>query len=115
MKPLTIFIPQVFELLSRLEPPLSQWCRDNWQSTIRHLVRVHPDYEDLEQWLGRETADFTYNDANGDLTTLLIDRGYLGREEWHAERPKYYIEVKATPGHLDTPFFVSKKQYKRVR
>ena len=65
--------------------------------------------------MGRETADFTYNDVNGDLTTLLIDREYLGHEEWQAERPKYYIEVKATTGSLDTPLFVSRNQYNRVR
>jgi hypothetical protein len=66
-------------------------------------------------WQGRETADITYDDTEGELTAMLIDRGYLDDDEWQAARPKYYIEVKATTGSLEAPFYMSKNQYKRVR
>lgn len=69
----------------------------------------------MEPWLGRETADITYNDTEGDFTSMLIEHGYLNRDEWQAARPRYYIEVKATTGPLEAPFFMSKNQYKRVR
>lgn len=69
----------------------------------------------MEPWTGRETADITYNDTEGELTSALIDLGYLDRFEWRARRPMYYIEVKATTGNLEAPFYMSKNQYKRVR
>lgn len=69
----------------------------------------------MNAWRGRETADLTYEDTNGDLTALLIDDGYFDSEEWEDARPKYYIEVKTTTGPCDTPFYMSKHQYQRVR
>jgi hypothetical protein len=66
-------------------------------------------------WLGRETADITYDDTEGDLTVMLIEHGYLNCDEWQAARPRYYIEVKATTGPLEAPLYMSKNQYKRVR
>jgi hypothetical protein len=69
----------------------------------------------MEPWLGRETADITYDDIEGDFTAMLIERGYLSRDLWQAARPRYYIEVKATTGALEVPFYMSKNQYKRVR
>jgi hypothetical protein len=38
---------QVFEILSRLTPALPGFSRENWQSTIRHYVRIHEDYADF--------------------------------------------------------------------
>ncbi|KAJ5646964.1 hypothetical protein N7490_003336 [Penicillium lividum] len=105
----------VFELLSRLSPSLTGWGEWNWQSSIRRYVTLHPDYADMAPWYGRETADMTYDDMAGEFTALLIDREYLGAEEWADERPKYFIEVKATTGPLDQPFFMSKHQYQRMR
>lgn len=105
---------QVFELLRRLDPALTDWSDLNWQSRIRGYVTIHPDYANMEPWYGRETADITYDDNEGDFTTLLIDHGYLDAEEWRNTRPKYYIEVKTTTGPLRTPFYMSKHQYERV-
>lgn len=81
---------------------------------MRSYASAHPDYADMPAWNGRETADITYDDAAGSLTALLIDRGYLGPEEWQDARPRYFIEVKSTTGPCATPFFMSKHQYRRV-
>ncbi|KAJ6063689.1 hypothetical protein N7499_012369 [Penicillium canescens] len=105
----------VFELLTQLVPALTDWSYLNWQSTIRRYVTIHPDYANMEPWYGRETADITYDDTEGDFTALLIDNGYLDAEEWRDKRPKYYIEVKTTTGPLRTPFYMSKHQYERMR
>ncbi|KAJ5297272.1 uncharacterized protein N7443_008165 [Penicillium atrosanguineum] len=105
----------VFELLTQLDPPLTDWSDLNWQSKIRRYVTIHPDYANMEAWYGRETADMTYDDTEGDFTALLIDHGYLDAEEWGDKRPKYYIEVKTTTGPLRTPFYMSKHQYERMR
>ncbi|KAJ4286909.1 hypothetical protein N0V88_007854 [Collariella sp. IMI 366227] len=103
-----------FEILSRLNPSLPNWGWHNWPSTMRGYVRVHPDYADMPAWSGRETADITYDDAAGNLTAMLIDRGYLEREEWWDARPRYFIEVKSTTGPCAMPFFMSKHQYQRT-
>jgi hypothetical protein len=52
-----------------------------------------------------------YNDTDGVLTHLLIDRGYLSSPAWYDKRPKYYIEVKATTGFWNTRFFVTQNQF----
>ncbi|KAF5538359.1 ATPase-like ATP-binding domain-containing protein [Fusarium mexicanum] len=103
----------VFELLSCLDLP--NWNRSNWQSTIRSYVTIHPDYTDLQAWRGRETADLVYVDAEGHLTNTLIGCGYLGHDEWHGARPKYYIEVKTTTGPCSTAFYMSGKQYQLMQ
>ncbi|KZF20943.1 hypothetical protein L228DRAFT_223072 [Xylona heveae TC161] len=106
----------VFELLSCLNPPLQGWSRENWQSTIRRYVTIHPEYADMHDWNGRETADITYNDTAGELTAMLADCGYLEYDDdWQNASPKYYIEVKTTTGPCHTPFYMSKHQYKRMR
>ncbi|KAL5044287.1 hypothetical protein BDW71DRAFT_199144 [Aspergillus fruticulosus] len=104
----------VFELLSQLDPALPGFSRMNWQSTIRRLVNVHPDYRDLETWDGRETADITYSDTEGVLTTLLMEKGYLD-VRYAGGRPRYYIEVKSTTSSWDTPFYMSNAQYERMK
>jgi hypothetical protein len=114
---LTTRFSQVFELLSRLEPELPGFSRNNWQSTIRECVRIHPDYADLAPWTGSETADITYRDRSGALTSLLIDKGFMSHvsaEHLTNARPQYFIEVKATTLACETPFFMSKYQYARV-
>jgi len=107
-------IVQVFELLSNLIPPLPGFSRQNWQSTIRDYVTSHPEYSDLHPWNGRETADITYEDQDGALTRLLIDKGYLASEIWDGALVNYYIEVKTSTMACETPFYLSKHQYKMV-
>lgn len=68
----------------------------------------------MDPWNGRETADLVYNDTEGDLTALLVENGYLDPSRWHTARPNYFIEVKTTTGPLETPFYMSKYQYRRV-
>ncbi|KAF5723346.1 hypothetical protein FMUND_1980 [Fusarium mundagurra] len=87
----------VFELLSCLNLP-------NWNH-----------YTNLQAWRGRETADLVYIDAEGHLTNTLIGCGYLGHDEWHGARPKYYIEVKTTTGPCSTAFYMSGKQYQLMQ
>jgi hypothetical protein len=108
-------LTQVFEVMSRLEPALRGWSRENWQSNIRGRVSIHEDYAGMRGWGGSETADFVYNDNHGDLTAMLIDRGYLDDYKWGCALPLYYIEVKTTTGACGTPFYMSKNQYQRVR
>jgi hypothetical protein len=82
---------------------------------------VHPKYQDLEDWIGRETADFVYTDPDGVFTQYLettcfggfpvLQRGSAGL----FQPIEYFIEVKTTTLTCDTRFFMSKWQYKRVR
>lgn len=101
-------------MLSSLNPSLANFSRDNWESTIRKYVTVHQDYANMPPWFGRETSDITYTDHAGTLTNLLINKGYLGEEEWQDRHPKYYIEVKSTVGICSMPFFMSDSQYNKV-
>ncbi|KAK6825522.1 hypothetical protein PG987_013016 [Apiospora arundinis] len=107
----------VFELLSNLVRPgkLPGFCRDNWQSNIRHYVTAHPEYETMDAWLGAEVADLVYNDSKGAMTERLIARGYLEKSAWQNKRPQYLIEVKTTTSNCDTPFFVSKAQCEKIK
>ncbi|OCK73843.1 hypothetical protein K432DRAFT_364328 [Lepidopterella palustris CBS 459.81] len=104
-----------FELLSRLHPPLPSFSRDNWQSTIRRCVAIHPEYYNLAAWNGHETAGIAYHDSDGVLTGILIDKGYLSSDTWSSRRPQYFIEVKSTPGPCETPFLMSKRQYQMMK
>ncbi|KAL4899989.1 hypothetical protein BDW74DRAFT_171075 [Aspergillus multicolor] len=101
----------IFELLSSLNPRLPGFSRDSWQSTIRKYARVHDDYAGMESWNGQETADITYVDTAGVLTTLLIEKGYLAPAAWSGARPYYYLEVKTTTSCMETPFYMSGSQY----
>ncbi|KAI1180599.1 hypothetical protein F4777DRAFT_528566 [Nemania sp. FL0916] len=106
----------VFELLSRLDPSLPGFGRDNWQSTIRKFATSHPDYTDMQPWSGRETADIVYSDHSGSFTELLLNKGYLqgNRRMWEQMKLNYMIEVKTTTQSVETPFFVSKRQFQRM-
>ncbi|KAK8009461.1 hypothetical protein PG991_012012 [Apiospora marii] len=107
----------VFELLANLTEPriLPGFSRSNWQSTIRRYVTVHPEYRAMPPWLGRETSDLVYRDTEGALTDCLIDRGFLDQQEWAGKRPQYFLEVKTTTSNCDTPFYMSKAQYRRMQ
>ncbi|KFY37775.1 hypothetical protein V494_04632 [Pseudogymnoascus sp. VKM F-4513 (FW-928)] len=76
---------------------------------------VHPAYSNLTAWNGREISDIVYSDISGVLTGLLIDKGYLSRDVWKGKKPKYFIEVKTTVSSCDTPFYMSKAQYAKMR
>ncbi|KAI1773105.1 hypothetical protein F4818DRAFT_443468 [Hypoxylon cercidicola] len=104
----------VFELLGALNPSLRGFTRDNWRSTIRKYVTEHPDYADMGGWTGIETSDLEYEDRDGTLTEALVHKGHL-QARWRTRRPKYYIEVKATPGHWDNAFFMSHAQHEKMR
>ncbi|KAI0198817.1 hypothetical protein F4808DRAFT_472474 [Astrocystis sublimbata] len=107
----------VFELLLHLSRirGLPSFDRNNWKSTIRKYVTIHPEYADMEDWRGHETSDITYLDTQGVLTDELIEKGYLARERWEGRRPDYFIEVKSTTSSCETPFYMSKAQYKRMQ
>ncbi|KAI1353752.1 hypothetical protein F5Y01DRAFT_50390 [Xylaria sp. FL0043] len=107
----------VFELLCRLNPRLPNFSRANWQSTIRKFATAHPFYADMEPWSGRETADIVYPDQTGAFTELLLDRGYLEGDAhaWEGKTPTYLIEVKTTTLSANAPFFVSRRQFQRMR
>ncbi|KAI0110180.1 hypothetical protein F4814DRAFT_394641 [Daldinia grandis] len=103
----------VYELLSSMDPALRGFTRANWTSTIRKYVTVHPDYADMNSWSGIETSDLEYKDDSSKLTAILVSKGLL-LSSWLGSRPKYYIEVKTTPGGRDTPFFMSDAQYHKM-
>jgi hypothetical protein len=105
---------QAFELLLHVNPPLPLFDRQNWTSTIRHLVKSHPDYVNLSQFVGPETADIVYPDISGAFTSFLIGKGYLNEKAWDGRKPQYLIEVKTTTGACHEPFYVSNNQYCQV-
>ena len=102
----------MFRLLKTLLP--LSFSVENWQSTIRHFVCVHEDYQDVKLWRGKETADIVFDDSYSVLTKHLINTGYMQSYVWRDKNPRYYIEVKTTTGKCDTPFFMSNAQVKRV-
>ena len=81
---------------------------------MRKFCTVHPEYANMEPWTRSETSDITYSDNQSVLTEILIDQGYLARDEWAGAKPFYYIEVKTTTLSCETPFFMSKNQFQRV-
>jgi hypothetical protein len=103
----------VYEWLKGLELP--GFGVGSWQSNIRDLVNKHPDYRTLEKWSGSETSDILYYDRESKFTALLIRHGYLSAANWTGCTPKYYIEVKASPSLLSTPFFISQNQYNSLK
>ncbi|KAI0447658.1 hypothetical protein F4803DRAFT_573525 [Xylaria telfairii] len=105
----------VFELLKNANTELPLLSEANWKSTIRKYVKVHQDYAAMEPWTGNEKADLEYNDCEGVLTKLLIDKGHLDKESWVGRKPYYYIEVKSTTKACEAPFYMSKAQYTRMK
>lgn len=72
---------------------------------------MHASYTNLGAWSGSETADIVYHDTEGAFTRHLIAGGWLHQQFGQERRPKYNIEVKATTGATETPFFVSQNQW----
>ncbi|KPM37810.1 hypothetical protein AK830_g8763 [Neonectria ditissima] len=105
----------VFELLSNLAPSLPGFGRHNWQSTMRKFVTAHSKYSDMPPWIGKETSDIVYHDTDRVLTELLVEKGHLQREAWLKKTPRYFIEVKCTTGKCETPFYISKAQYQKMK
>ncbi|KAK8097552.1 uncharacterized protein PG998_013038 [Apiospora kogelbergensis] len=103
----------VFELLSRLATPaLPQFSvNNNWKSTIRHYAAEHPEYGDIRPFIGPETSDITYDDTDGVLTRLLVEKGYMPVHIGSEERIGYSIEVKTTTDVCGAPFYMSNAQY----
>lgn len=101
--------------------------REVWQTPIRALVAAgHAEYAGMAGWPREERADIVIEDDGGDgeaggpgpsavLLRLLMEGGYLGAE-WagRARAPRCYVEVKATMGPCETPFFMSDAQYRKV-
>ncbi|RYP09924.1 hypothetical protein DL764_000966 [Monosporascus ibericus] len=104
----------VFEILASLTPSLAGFSRENWRSTIRRYATEHPEYADMCSWVGTETSDLEYVDEAGTLTNALLQHGFL-TDEYRGRRPRYYIEVKTTPGPCDAPFFMSHAQYEKMK
>lgn len=102
----------MFTVLENLAFP--NFTRECWRSTIRHLISIHESLSDLSQWTGAETSDIVYFDRDSTLTGLLIRQGYLARTSWSERTPVYYIEVKATMGDVDRPFFCSQHQFEMM-
>jgi hypothetical protein len=81
---------------------------------------VHPKYQDLDDWTGRETADFVYIDRDGVFTQYLQTTCFGGFSTLQCgngegfQPIEYFIEVKTTTLGCNTRFFMSKWQYNRV-
>jgi hypothetical protein len=89
---------------------------------IRSELVGHPGFEALTPWSGRETADLVYTDADGAFTKYLratCDGGFPPQiqqnHNFGISPIEYYLEVKSTTGACGTRFFMSGKQYERVR
>jgi hypothetical protein len=93
--------------------PSFSW--DNWTSTIKNRVLIHPNYSERERWPGqREISDIRFNDTRSFLTQHLINGGYLDGDVWSGATPEYFIEVKTTTGDCGDRFFMSSNQYRLV-
>ena len=102
----------VFELL---KSHLPSFAEDNWTSGLRQYARAHPDYANISDYTAREKSDITYDDSEGSLTQLFLDKGLAEVASWLAAPPKYYLEVKTTTEEYYAPFYISKGQYKLAK
>lgn len=99
---------------------MTNFTIENWQSTIRHNVKVHPDYRDMSPWTGDEESDIMYTGRCPNLINFLVD----------AAQPHTYpaflnnglttdvnvhLEVKTTTGPCSARFFMSKCQYELMQ
>jgi hypothetical protein len=83
-------------------------------------VTCHPDYADLPRWFGLEKADIMYEGTCPQLVQFLIDHcatdNYPPFLDQPLSRPvNFHLEVKASTGHKDVPFFMSQKQYRLMK
>jgi hypothetical protein len=95
---------QVYKILVR---KLHDFGPNNWTSELRCRV---PGFVPFH---GNAYADFTYDDARGQLT-----REWFGPEKaalWQGRWPRYHIEVKSTRGVDEEPFHISRAQMITVR
>lgn len=72
----------------------------------------------LNKFRGRESdfADFTFEDANGDMWRALRKAGATGLKKVSAEVVTYHLEVKSTPGGCcSRPARISENQRDMVR
>ncbi|KAE8443772.1 hypothetical protein EG329_001366 [Mollisiaceae sp. DMI_Dod_QoI] len=84
----------------------------NWTSKLRKRAHLPP-------LGGEEETDLEYQDSTGCFSRLLRTWTDGKIPNWLEEacksetkiRPKYWLEVKTTPGHCETVFFVSPHQY----
>ncbi len=97
----------MFHLLAHLDPKLPDFSIKCWPSTMRKHAALHPEYADITDWQGDETADIVYHDEEGVLTQRLIEKGYLNEREWTGKTPLFNIEVKATTDTSETPCKIS--------
>ena len=88
---------------------------EHWTSKLRRHANLSP-------YGKAEDTDLEYQDSTGCFSRLL--RTWTDGEvpNWLEEacmpgtttRPKYWLEVKTTPGNCETVFFVSAHQYELV-
>ncbi|EXJ92319.1 hypothetical protein A1O3_00869 [Capronia epimyces CBS 606.96] len=113
----------VYEKLLSLDLPGFRTAdHQNWKSNIRRFVRGIDEYSDMSAYNGPD-MDIVYTDKTGDFTTWLQTEGYDALTflpdmvlPVTPDSPiKYLIEVKTTPGPLETAMFVSNAQYNKMR
>lgn len=104
----------MFEHLKGLGLP--RFGLENWKSGIRDRVKIHADYNDIENNNDRSAiADIEYLDDSREFTKFLAQK-HLAPRLWDSERPLYHIEVKTTTSSdWQEPFFMSKAQERHVR
>ena len=105
------------------------------QFCVELLKQYLPDFEENTHWTSKmrtyggfgtydspEVTDLTYPDTQGLLSKLIFDRAEEGSvPDWlraanirGSRGPKYFLEVKTTTGALETPFIISRNQFKIV-
>lgn len=82
---------------------------------MRNYATLNPEYAKMPHWRGNETADIVYHDKSRSLTKILITGGHLKLRNFSGQRPRYFIEVKATRYHFEKDFYISGAQYRMVR
>ncbi|USP74759.1 hypothetical protein yc1106_02033 [Curvularia clavata] len=109
----------VFELLNCINLP--NFSESNWRSTIRGELSCSTRFADIENWIGRETADIVYKDESGQFTQYLREHSegpfpnQIGEDRNFQTHPiEYFLEVKTTTGDCRTRFYMSSGQYKRM-
>ena len=87
---------------------MDDWTFKNWTSKLR-TGDEHPTFTELE----KNYADFTYTDRYGRMIEVLRQAGVNISPGWSSST-KFHLEVKATLGPCQEPFFVSQNQLNKV-
>lgn len=74
---LAFYLELIILFLLRFSTCSPTLIRSNWQSVIRRFVTDHPDYADMDAWVGEEDGDIQYKDTQNALTDYLIEKGYF--------------------------------------